>query len=201
LCPPFSDNCGPQGQHALVNPVFGRTRNVARAVSAAPESTHPTVLDLPSQCVGDGFRRAPLNAETLVANSIDQLGDGGRTLVRQVESEHVAQLDTSKARQIHRRNIAHSYDTEHGCRCEAGTSGATSRSDGCDWLGQSRSDSAPLLAWIGRRVAQQHLDAYVIGTGRTMLGDPTQDCLLVTPRDDRVEEAIADLRQIVFGEA
>jgi len=95
--------------------------------------------------------------------------------------------DASKVTLIHRRNIAHSYDTEHDCRCEAGTSGAASRSDGCDSLGQSRRDSAPLLAWIGFRVAQQHLDAHVIGAGRTMLGDPAQDCLLVAPRDDRVE--------------
>jgi hypothetical protein len=125
-----------------------------RGPPAAAESVHPTALDLPPQGIGDGFGRSTSEAKALVVNGIDQLADGRRTLVRQVEGEHVAQLDPSKVRQIHRRNIAHGYDTEHDCRCEAGTSGAASRSDGCDSLNQSRCDSAPLLAWIGFRVAQ-----------------------------------------------
>src|ERR1700722_8663525 len=75
LCPPLSDNCGPQGHHALVNPVFGRARNVGGAVTAPSESVHPTALDLPPQGIGDGFGRSTLNAETMVANGVDQLGN------------------------------------------------------------------------------------------------------------------------------
>jgi hypothetical protein len=84
LCPPLSDNGFSNGQHATVDPIVGRARNVAWSVSAVPESVHSTVLDLPPQCVGDGFGRSTLNAETMVANAVDQLGDGGRTPVRQV---------------------------------------------------------------------------------------------------------------------
>jgi hypothetical protein len=62
---------------------------------------HPTALDLPPQGIGDGFGRSTLNAETMVANGVDQLGNGGRAPVRQLEGEHVTQLDTSKAGQIH----------------------------------------------------------------------------------------------------
>ena len=90
LCPPRSDNGCSKGQHATVDPIVGRARNVARAISAPPEPVHSTVLDLPPQRVGDGFRWPTLNAETMVVNGIDQLGDGGRTPVRQVEGEHIA---------------------------------------------------------------------------------------------------------------
>ena len=76
---------------------------------------HSTVLDLP-QGVGDGFGRSTLDAETMVANGVDQLGDGGRTPVRQVEGEHVTQLDTSKVRQIHCRNVARWCDIDRDCR-------------------------------------------------------------------------------------
>jgi hypothetical protein len=89
---------------------------VAWSVSAAPESVYTTVLDLPPQCVGNGFGWPTLNAETMVANAVDQLGDGGRTPVRQVEGEHVTQLDTSKVRQIHCRNVARWCDIDRDCR-------------------------------------------------------------------------------------
>jgi hypothetical protein len=52
----------------------------------------------------------------MVANAVDQLGDGGRTPVRQVEGEHVTQLDTSKVRQIHCRNVARWCDIDRDCR-------------------------------------------------------------------------------------
>jgi hypothetical protein len=116
MCPPLSDNGFSKGQHATVDPIVRRARNVAWAVSAAPESVHSTVLDLPPQCVGDGFGRSALNAETMMAFGVDQLGNGGRTPVRQVEGEHVTQLDTSKARQIHCRTFARRCDTNRDCR-------------------------------------------------------------------------------------
>jgi hypothetical protein len=109
MCPPLSDNGFSNGQHATVDPIVGRARNVAWPVSAVPESVHSTVLDLPPQCVGDGFGRSTLNAETMVANAVDQLGDRGRTPVRQV-------LDTWKVRQIHCRNVARRCDIDCGCR-------------------------------------------------------------------------------------
>jgi hypothetical protein len=77
---------------------------------------HPTALDLPPQGIGDGFGRSASEAKALVVNGIDQLADGRRTPVRQVEGEYVAQLDTSKARQIHRRTFARRCDTNRDCR-------------------------------------------------------------------------------------
>jgi hypothetical protein len=90
MCPPLSDNCGPQGQHALMNSVFGRTRNVRGAVAAAAEPAHATVLYLPSQCVGDSFRWSSTQPKAFVVKGIDQRGDGRRTVHGQVHSEHVA---------------------------------------------------------------------------------------------------------------
>ena len=86
-------------------------------------------------------------------------------------------------------------------RLEAGTPDTAWASDGCDSLGQSRRDATPLLARVGPRIAQQHLDTDVVGTGRTMLGDPAQDGILVAPRDDRVEQSVAHLAKVLFGEA
>jgi hypothetical protein len=62
-------------------------------------------------------------------------------------------------------------------------------------------DSAPLLAGEGSRVGHQHLDADMVGAGRTVLCDPAHDGAFVAPGDDRVEEPIAHLREIVFGES
>jgi len=76
----------------------------------------PAALDLPPQGIGDGFGRSTSEAKALVLNGIDQLADGRRTLVRQVEGEHVAQLDTSKAWRIHRRTFARWCDTNRDCR-------------------------------------------------------------------------------------
>jgi len=40
----------------------------------------------------------------------------------------------------------------------------------------------------------------MVGAGGTMLGDPAQDGFFVTPGEDRIEESIAHLGQVVFGE-
>jgi hypothetical protein len=53
---------------------------------------------------------------TIVANGVDQLGDGGRTPVRQVEGEHATQLDPSKVGRIHCRNVARRYDIDQESR-------------------------------------------------------------------------------------
>jgi hypothetical protein len=77
---------------------------------AAPESVHPTLPDLPPQGIGDGFGRSTSEAKALVVNGIDQLADGRRTLVRQVEGEHIAQLDASKVTESsakHRTQLRH----------------------------------------------------------------------------------------------
>jgi hypothetical protein len=124
MCPPLSDNCCSKREHALVNPVFGRTRNVGGTLAAAAESVDATVVDFPSQCVGDSFRWPPLHPKAVVVKGADQLGDGRRTVRGQVHGEHIAQFDPAKATLIHRRNIAHSYDTgavvavrrHNGCR-------------------------------------------------------------------------------------
>ena len=57
-----------------------------------------------------------------------------------------------------------------------------------------------MLAGKGPLVGPQHLDADVVGAGRTMLGDPAHDGIFVAPRNDRVEEPIAHLCQIIVGE-
>ena len=90
MCPPRSDNGRPKGQHALMNPVVDRTRNVGGAVAAAAQSVHATVVDFPSQCVGDSFRWPPSRPKAVVVKGTDQLGDGGRTMLGQVHGEHVA---------------------------------------------------------------------------------------------------------------
>jgi len=110
MCPPLSDNGRPEGEHALVNPVFGRTRNVGGTVAAAAQSVHATVVDFPSQCVGDSFRRPPSYPEAVLVKGVDQLGNGRRTVHGQVHGEYVAQFGASKVTSIHRRNIAYSYD-------------------------------------------------------------------------------------------
>ena len=89
MCPPLSDNCCSKREDALVDPVFGRTRNVGGAVTAAAESVHATVVDLPTQCVGDSFRWPPPNPKAVVVKGADQLGDGRRTVHGQVHGEHV----------------------------------------------------------------------------------------------------------------
>src|ERR1700761_5001440 len=124
-----------------MNPVIGGPWDVTRAVTAAAESVHPTVLDLPSQSVGDGFGWPALNAKAMVANAFDQFIHGRRTLVREVEGQHVPQFDTAK--QLHCRTVARWCDIAVDCRCEVGTSGAAPASDGCDSLHQLRVTSAP----------------------------------------------------------
>jgi hypothetical protein len=57
---------------------------------------HSTVLDLPPQGVGDGFGGPPLHAEAVVTNDVDQLGDGGRAVDSEMDSEHIAQLDSAQ---------------------------------------------------------------------------------------------------------
>jgi hypothetical protein len=60
---------------------------------------------------------------------------------------------------------------------------------------------APLFARELQRVGGEDLHAYMISSGRAVLVDPAHDCLLVAPRDDRVEHPIADRRQVVGCEA
>ena len=68
-------------------------------------------------------------------------------------------------------------------------------------LRQGVGQPAPLLAreflWVGG----EDLRADVVRSGRAMLVDPALDGLLVAPRDDRVEDPIADRRHVVGGEA
>jgi hypothetical protein len=56
---------------------------------------HSTVLDLPSQRVGDGFGRPTLHAKALIVKSIDQLGDGRRPMVGQLHREQVSPFDSA----------------------------------------------------------------------------------------------------------
>jgi hypothetical protein len=90
-----------------MDPVIGGPRDVTGAVSAAAKPVYSTVLDLPSQRVGDCFRGPALNGKTMVAEAFNQFGHGRWALIRQMESEHVAQFDTAE---IHCRNVACRYD-------------------------------------------------------------------------------------------
>ena len=40
----------------------------------------------------------------------------------------------------------------------------------------------------------------MVGARLEVFRDPAHNGIFVAPRDDRVEEAITDLRQVVFGE-
>jgi hypothetical protein len=88
-----------------VNPVVGRARDVGGAVSPARESIYPTVLDLPSQCVGDDFGWPALDAETVSAEGMDQFGDGRRSLLRQVHGEHITKFDSAETYSIHCQTV------------------------------------------------------------------------------------------------
>src|SRR5258705_5303964 len=68
-------------------------------------------------------------------------------------------------------------------------------------LPQRRGHAAPLLTREFLLVGGENLHADVIRSGRAMLVDPSQDGLLVAPRDDRVEHLIADRRDVVGREA
>jgi hypothetical protein len=125
MCPPRSDNGFAQGQHALMDTVIGRARDVPGSVPAACKAIHPTVPDLPSQCVGDRFGWATPNVETVVAESIDQLGDGRRPLLRQTQGEDITEFDSSEAESIHRQTVTRPCDIDGDCRCEAGKLAAT----------------------------------------------------------------------------
>ena len=119
MCPPRSDDGFAQGQHALMDTVIGRARDVPGSVPAACKAIHPTVPDLPSQCVGDRFGWATLNAETVLAQSIDQFGDGRRPFLRQAQGEDITEFDTSEAELIHRQTVTRPSDIDRDCRCEA----------------------------------------------------------------------------------
>ena len=82
--------------------VLGRARNIGRSVSASREPTHSAVLDLPAQRVRNGFGWPPVYAEAVVAQGINQLGDGRWTVVNEMHGERVTELDSSKASLIHR---------------------------------------------------------------------------------------------------
>ena len=62
--------------------MIGRARDVPGSAPAAPKPIYPTAPDLPSQRVGDRFGWPAPNAETVVAEGIDQFGDGRRPLLR-----------------------------------------------------------------------------------------------------------------------
>src|SRR5271156_3077332 len=112
MCPPRSDNGCLQGQHALVDAVIGRSRDVPGSVPTARKPVHPTSPDFPSQCVGDGFGGPAPNAETVVAEGIDQLGDRRRPLLCQTQGEHITEFDSSEAESIHRRTVTRPSDIE-----------------------------------------------------------------------------------------
>ena len=105
MCPPRSDNGCPQGQHALVDAVIGRAWDMPGSEPTARKPSHPTAPNFPSQCVGDGFGWPARNAETVVTEGVDQLGDGRRPLLRQVQGEDVTEFDSSEAQSIHRRTV------------------------------------------------------------------------------------------------
>jgi hypothetical protein len=131
MCPPRSDNGFAQGQHTLMDTVIGRARDVPGSVPAARKPVHPTVPDLPSQCVGDRFGRATPNAETVVVESIDQHGDGRRPLLRQTQGEDITEFDSSEAESIHRQTVTRPSDIDRDCRCEAGKLAAASPGCAC----------------------------------------------------------------------
>ena len=112
MCPPRSDNGFAQSQHALMDAVIGRARDVPGSIPAACKAIHPTVPDLPSQCVGDGFGGPAPNAETVVAEGIDQLGDSRQPLLCQVQGEHITEFDSSEAEAIHRRTVTRPSDID-----------------------------------------------------------------------------------------
>lgn len=64
-------------------------------------------------------------------------------------------------------------------------------------LSHGRGQAAPLRLWEFRRVGGENLDTHVIGAGRPMLVNPAQDGLLITGRDDRGQQSVADGSQIV----
>jgi hypothetical protein len=105
MCPPRSDNGRPQCQHTLKDAVIDRARDVPGSVPAAPKPIHPS-------------------AETLVAEGIDQFGDGRPALLRQVQGEHITEFDPPEAASIHRRSVTRPSDVDSDCRCEAGKLGA-----------------------------------------------------------------------------
>lgn len=133
----------------------------------------------------------------MVVKGIDQIGDGRRTVDGQVHGEHVTQFDASKGALMHCRTVACRSDIDRGCRSEAGTTGPASPRDACDWLADGRGDSTPLLAGQCRRISRQGLNTDMVGAGLKVFRDPAQDRLFVAPGDDRVEQPIADLCQIV----
>jgi hypothetical protein len=112
MCPPRSDNGSPQGQHALVDAVIGRSRDVPGSLPTARKPVHPPAPDFPSQCVGDGFGGPAPNAETVVAEGIDQLGDSRRPLLCQVQGEHITEFDSSETEAIHRRTVTRLSDID-----------------------------------------------------------------------------------------
>ena len=139
MCPPRSDNGCPQSQHALVDAVIGRSRDVPGSLPTARKPVHPPAPDFPSQCVGDRFGWATLNAETVLAQSIDQFGDGRRPFLRQAQGEDITEFDTSEAELIHRQTVTRPSDIDRDCRCEAGKLDA----------------AAPRGAWGGRESAHR----------------------------------------------
>jgi len=149
MCPPRSDNGCLQGQHALVDAVIGRSRDVPGSVPTARKPVHPTSPDFPSQCVGDGFGGPAPNAETVVAKGIDQLGDSRRPLLCQVQGEHVAEFDSSEAESIHRRTVTRPSDIDGDCRYEAGKLNA----------------AAPRGAWAGESLRTGPCRRDTAGTG------------------------------------
>ena len=65
----------------------------------------------------------------------------------------------------------------------------------------TRQQAAPLLAREFARIGSQYLNADMVRPGLFVLVDPPNDGVLVPPRDDRVEQSVADRGQIVLSEA
>jgi hypothetical protein len=82
-------------------------------VEPAPESMDSAASHLPTQCVGDRFRRPTRESKSLVAQRVNQVSDSRRAVPKQVLGDCIAELNPAQQSRIrHAPTVARRYDIE-----------------------------------------------------------------------------------------
>ena len=89
------DNC-----ILVTDAVLGAARHGSRTVAAPTAPEYPAATALPTQRVGDRFRRPALDAETPRRQLRGQLADAARSMVEQVVGQDIAQFDAAQGYRV-----------------------------------------------------------------------------------------------------
>ena len=92
---------------SLVDIVLGGARHLPRPIHAASNPADPPTAHFPAQRIGDCFRRAARDYETLILEQIDHLEDGGGAVYGEINREKVAELGAAQYFSLHDLRFGH----------------------------------------------------------------------------------------------